>query len=211
MKGKLLLFTLLIALTTSAQNEMWLGVSVKKKLNKNWNTYYNFSYRNKIFDGYSFLGQVSGGYEIFKKMEIKLKYRYTYKYALGLNYSQRLAIDYTYKPKLLKRTKLNYRLRLQGEKENTRDSWNYPYSLVVRNKFIINRKINKTVKLNIGNEIFSDLVTSKAFNGWRFYLGTVLDVGKKKEMKISYIYERKIHLSFEYKSSNTLSLLYKFG
>lgn len=194
-------------------SKLWTGISANKKINKLFGSSYYISYRSKSIynNDFSIFGQATMSYKLSKNSKLKLKYRYTWKNIEGISYQHRYAIDFTTKYKLLKKTKLNYRGRLQNEIENIKENRTNPYSSIIRNKIIIDRKINDKLDVFAGYEHFSNIIELNINDSYRFYIGTTLDVGKKKQLDIAYIHDQSVSLYKNLSTNNIISLKYNFA
>lgn len=216
MKGTVFVVFFISALSVlgqyNAASELWLSVSSDTKIHKKYSLGYGGAYRAKFMDGYGVFGQIGLNYKLNKESRLKLKYRYTYKQTVeGFANKQRVVTDFTTKVDVIKKTDLNYRGRLQVEKENQRDLADYPFGLLLRNKIMVNRKINKDYQLQLGTELFSNLLNTTWNENLRFYVSTIIDVGKKKELELGYIYELTQSTQWDRKISNIISISYSFN
>ena len=191
--------------------KFWAGISAKKKISKKIGTSYYVSLRGMSTYNYSIFGQTSLDYKISKISRFKIKYRYTWKNVEGLSYEHRAALDFTTKYKLSKNSKINYRARIQNELQNIREYNPNPLSSIFRNKIIFEREISKKINVFSGYELFSNIIEQKINDGYRFYIGTSLDIGRKKRLDIAYIYNQKISNLENLNYSNIVSIKYNFS
>ena len=215
MKYFFLFLYITLCLYFKAQNtpssKLWNGISVNQKINKKLGSSYYISYRTRSAYNYSIFGQASLAYQLSKSSKLKFKYRYTWKNTEGISYQHRYALDFTKKHKLFKKTKLNYRGRLQNEIENIKESSTNPFSSIIRNKIIIDRKVSDKINVFAGYEHFSNITELNITDSYRFYLGTLLDVGKKKQLDIAYVYDQSVRVYKNFSPSNIISLKYNFS
>ena len=191
--------------------KFWAGISAKKKISKKIGTSYYVSLRGMSTYNYSIFGQTSLDYKISKISRFKIKYRYTWKNVEGLSYEHRAALDFTTKYKLSKNSKINYRARIQNELQNIREYNPNPLSSIFRNKIIFEREISKKINVFSGYELFSNIIEQKINDGYRFYIGTSLDIGRKKRLDIAYIYNQKVSNLENLNYSNIVSIKYNFS
>jgi hypothetical protein len=196
---------------TAQEKQIWTGISANKKINKQLKSSYSIAYRNKLQDNYSLFGQAALSYELAKNSKLKLKYRYVWKPVTGLSYKHRLVIDYTTKNKIAKKTKLAYRARLQTENKNIRKTNTIRTDIIFRNKLIIDRKLSKKVNAFGGYEHFSNVLFLTLTESYRLYLGTTLDLGKKKQLDITYIYDKSVSRYEKYSPAHIISFAYSFA
>ena len=210
-----LFLSITLCLLFKAQNtpssKLWSGISANQKINKKLGSSYYISYRTRSVYNYSIFGQASLAYQLSKNSKLKFKYRYTWKNTEGISYQHRYALDFTKKHKLFKKTKLNFRGRLQNEIENIKESSTDPFSSIIRNKIIIDRKVSNKINVFAGYEHFSNITELNITDSYRFYLGTSLDVGKKKKIDIAYIYDQSVRIYKNFSPSNIISLKYNFS
>ena len=191
--------------------KFWAGISAKKKISKKIATSYYVSLRGMSSYNYSIFGQTSLDYKISKISRFKIKYRYTWKNVEGLSYEHRAALDFTTKYKLSKNSKINYRARIQNELQNIREYNPNPLSSIFRNKIIFEREISKKINVFSGYELFSNIIEQKINDGYRFYIGTSFDIGRKKRLDIAYIYNQKVSNLENLNYSNIVSIKYNFS
>ena len=78
---------------------------------------------------------------------------------------------------------------------------------IMRNKIYVDRKISKKLDAMMGYEFYSNFFNSYFYNRNRVYLGAAIDMGKNKQLDITYIYEKPVAEA----PVNIISLSYSFS
>lgn len=183
----------------------WTSISFDKKVFKKTRANIKFSYRseNQLVNNQFFF---QGGIErkVKKKRKIGFNYRYT-------NYSDfEFNTFYIYRPSIyyckgykIKKMKLDFRSKIQIEKENqikieNTDLWNSAW----RNKLKLSKKIAKKWKCQFYTEWFS-FEKSSIISRYRIGLGMKYEIKKKFNLSVRTIYQSK----FDFRKRNLIFAL----
>ena len=187
-------------------------MEVSTKLKSDFKTDFKLAYRaTNILADYTNFAQIGLSRKLIGDWKSKLSYRFT----RGVSYDQQLALrnrvslDVSNKWKVNK-LQIQYRLKYQYTNKNrTSQKDGVTYSNVLRNKIQLSVKQNKKLKYYIAAESFhfnnSYLLSSYRLGGW-----LLLDAGKRKELKVGYIFEQKMYESIT-NINHILNLSFSFN
>jgi len=146
-----------------------------------------FEQELRLKDQFSTINQtfseVTLSYRVFNGLNISIPYRYAV-FEDKIKQKKSLSISYKYgiKPISIKyRTKLQ---RIYEKGENVEE--------LVRNKITIQYKLSKKMEPFFSGEIFHQFNTDDdKFNEYRVSFGMIIDLPKKKSIKLFYIYKKE--------------------
>jgi len=148
------------------------------------------------------ISEVSLSYDLYDGLKVFIPIRYAIfqdktKERLGIGGSYK----YDFKPISFK-----YRMKLQRTYENKQ----FPIDLI-RNKFSIEYKINKTFKPYISSEIFHlQNLNQYEYDEYRISFGVNVDLPRKKGIKIFYIYKLEDITKSNQEQINSFGVSYHF-
>ena len=184
--------------------ELWSSVGFEKNLPYSFNIELEQELRLK--DQFSSfkqtISEVSLSYDLYDGLKVFIPIRYAIfqdktKERLGIGGSYK----YDFKPISFK-----YRMKLQRTYENKQ----FPIDLI-RNKFSIEYKINKTFKPYISSEIFHlQNLNQYEYDEYRISFGVNVDLPRKKGIKIFYIYKLEDITKSNQEQINSFGVSYHF-
>jgi len=166
-------------------SESWTSVSFEKKLPHSLRL--EFKQELKLDDQLSTFKQtfseLSLSYKVFDGLSFQIPYRYsTYENKI----KQRISIGSSYKYSF-KTISLKYRARIQRTYERGEDSED-----MIRNKYTVDYKMNKSIKPYISTEIFFPFNEDPVqLEEYRMSFGLTVDIMKKSSIKIFYIFKKE--------------------
>jgi len=207
----MLLFSFLMGVVNGFTQEIkktqdigfWISSSVAYKLKRGYKL--KFSQDLRLHENSQeiekYISDLGLDYKINKRFELGANLRYYMDKRLDKTIAQnwRYNVDFKYKKKLLKRTKLNYRLRFQSVYED-------PFAVVsqgvksnLRNLVGISYKINDRNRAEFDVELFRSIIAYRKpyFNKLRLSLGNKFDTSIGK-IGVAFNYERELNSDYPF-------------
>ncbi len=176
-----------------------IGVSREIRLYNNWN------------DIKWHITDINLKYDFTKYFNLSFKYRYKY-----FNKEwQKVYYLSTYFKFKVRKIKIDYRLRLQKKNRFEQKTDYIRYKMdqdYIRNRILLEYDTDYWIKPYSGIELFYLLDNEKysdRFSILRYYLGVAIDIAKKHNIELFYIYEREFNIKNPL-TSNVIGINYKY-
>lgn len=193
-----------LVFSQSEDNGLWLSGSTGYDIAKKLDGSTEFSVRfDNNFSQFSSINVGTGiSYKLNKRFKTALDYRYS---TDRLKFENRVSIALKWSDKIIKRTELDIKTKLQSEIASNQTNW----SNTSRTKFILTHKVKKKkIYPHIFTEWFFGLNPTE-YNFDKARIGLGIDFKKLKKQTFSFGYFRNISVYRKSINSNILTFDYK--